>query len=130
MRGNAISGDGSVIVGEADDRSVSPTELFVENRAAFRWTAGSGLSRLADLSAAPLGGVVSHSKANGISRDGATAVGESRGINGFVQAVYWRGGVIAGLGFLPGANVFTRTVTDPINGATGVSALADARTAL
>ncbi|MEQ1509555.1 MAG: autotransporter domain-containing protein [Sphingopyxis sp.] len=33
-------------------------------------------------------------------------------------------------GLLNGANVFTRTVTDPINGAGGVTALADARSAL
>lgn len=102
MRGNGISGDGTVIVGEADDRSVSPTEPFVENRAAFRWSVTGGLSRLSDLSATPSVGLGTHSSARGVSRDGSTIVGESRGNDGFVQAVYWRSNSISGLGFLPG----------------------------
>jgi len=102
MRGNGISGDGTIIVGEADDRSVSPTELFVENRAAFRWSVTGGLSRLSDLSSTPGVGLGTHSSARGISRDGSTIVGESRGSDGFVQAVYWRSNSITGLGFLPG----------------------------
>jgi hypothetical protein len=102
LRGNGISGDGTIIVGEADDRSVSPTEPFVENRAAFRWSVMGGLSRLSDLSATPGVGLGTHSSARGISRDGSTIVGESRGSDGFVQAVYWRSSSITGLGFLPG----------------------------
>ncbi len=126
MRGNAISGDGSIIVGEADDRSISPTALFVDNKAAFRWTASSGLSRLSDLSAAPLGGsVVSHSIASGISRDGATIVGESRGSDGFVQAVFWRGGTVTGLGFLSGSPSPTATGVNAPGSTQALAANAD-----
>lgn len=126
MRGNGISGDGTIIVGEADDRSVSPTEPFVENRAAFRWSTSGGLTRLADLAATPLGGTVSsHSIASGISRDGTTIVGESRGNDGFVQAVYWRGGSITSLGLLPGSPLPTATGTNAAGATHALAANAD-----
>ncbi|UVO53568.1 autotransporter domain-containing protein [Sphingomonas sp. SUN039] len=126
MQGNGISGDGSIIVGEADDLSIpQPLDftgvpagqpgiaLPVFDRAAFRWSETGGMSRLVDLSAAPVGGTVrSHSIASGISRDGTTIVGESRGSTGQVQAVYWRGSAINSLGFLPGVAAPTGTGTN------------------
>jgi uncharacterized membrane protein len=99
---NAIDGAGDRIVGSATDPS---TFLNVSGArsAAFEWLSGRGMMQLPDLAAAPLGGtLLAYSEANGISRDGLTIAGASRGGDGFVQAAYWRSGAVAGLGFLPG----------------------------
>jgi uncharacterized membrane protein len=96
-----ISGDGQKIAVVGVNREVP---FF---QAAGLWTQGTGLVRLPDLSLSPTNGITSlltHSRAFGISRDGSTVVGQSRGGNGLVQAVYWRGGTVTGLGFLSGCS--------------------------
>jgi outer membrane autotransporter protein len=108
MRATGISGAGDIIVGNASDitQTASPiSPLYIQS--AFSWNATTGLSRLVDLLAAPGGGSGPFSEANGISRDGSTIVGASRGSNGFAQAVYWRGNSVIGLGFLPGSSLPT-----------------------
>jgi uncharacterized membrane protein len=119
MRAAGISGDGGTIAGNAFDKAPG---LFPNDeqyrQAAFRWTTSAGLSRLFDLSASPQSGrIPGISEANGISRDGSTIVGASRGNDGFVQAVYWRPDGIHALGFLPGAALPTATLLDS-NGST------------
>ncbi len=100
-----ISGDGNVIAGNTiNQRFATVSGIDRSAQGAFRWTIGGGLERLPDLATAPLGGTVgSFSEANGISRDGSTIVGASRGSNGLVQASYWRSGGVTALGYLPGA---------------------------
>ena len=98
MSTTAISGDGNVIAGNAfDTAAATPVQT------AFRWTAGVGLQALPSLaSTVPVGLSVSAS-ANAISRDGSTVIGNSRGSDGLLQAVFWKSGAITGLGFVPGS---------------------------
>jgi uncharacterized membrane protein len=102
LQAKGISGDGNIIVGQD---FIPQTQNSARSRSvAFTWRPGSGLSQLPDLSSAPAGSSNSaNSVALGISRDGSTIVGQSRGNDGFSQAVYWRGGTVTGLGFLSGA---------------------------
>jgi len=72
---NAISDDGSVIVGAGLH--------FGPVGEAFRWTQGSGLVGLGDLP-----GGTADSLALGVSGDGNTVVGESNSTNG-IQAFVW-----------------------------------------
>ncbi|HTU11952.1 MAG TPA: autotransporter domain-containing protein [Allosphingosinicella sp.] len=107
ISGSGISGDGSIIVGTASDGTpgtIGTTQGFARRgTSAFFWTEAQGLQRLPFLSAAPAGSAANTwAQASGISRDGSTIVGGSIGADGLVQAVYWRGGAITGLGFLPG----------------------------
>lgn len=103
----AISGDGQKIAIDGVNLELdSLGNLF--NEAAGFWTPTTGLVRLNDLSSAPVNGTISPlSRSFGISRDGSTIVGASRGADGFVQAVYWRGTNAFGLGFIPGASLPT-----------------------
>lgn len=91
-RANAVSADGTTIVGTGD--SSNGTE-------AFRWTIGSGMQGLNDLS-----GGVFHSEAFAVSSDGSVIVGRgTTSINGGLgeQAFRWtQVGGIAGLGYLTG----------------------------
>jgi len=101
---SGISGDGRIITGTALD-GTSAGSYEERGAFAFYWEEGSGLHRLPDLSAAPLGVAAdTFGEANGISRDGSTIVGASKGADGLIQAVYWRGGQINPLGFIPGTN--------------------------
>ena len=116
--GEAISGDGNTIAGNWYDTRIGLPTLTAlpSSEGGFRWTASSGLQKLPHLSASPLGVTITndpsssgpYSSVSGISRDGATIVGQSRGSNGLVQATYWREGTATGLGFLTG---FTPTET-------------------
>jgi len=102
IAGRAISGDGSIIAGDVFDRRGA--DLFADRGVgAFRWTEAGGLQRLPFLSDAPLGlAIERYAQVNGISRDGSTIVGASKGADGLIQAAYWRGSTITGLGFIPG----------------------------
>ncbi|WP_310531808.1 autotransporter outer membrane beta-barrel domain-containing protein [Novosphingobium sp.] len=111
----AISGNGGTIAGDTLDTkyNVDPVTFVrnfdapvFENFGGFVWTEALGLQRLPDLSASK------YSFVSGISRDGGTVVGASRGADGHVQAVYWRGGSVVGLGYLPGS-------LQPISATTG-----------
>ncbi len=105
MTSQAISGLGDIIAGGSTDLAASNLDTNGDpiNNGAWRWSALSGLSVLPDLAASPLNGTVSrNTSVAGISRDGATIVGGSVGDDGRRQAVYWRGGNITSLGFLPG----------------------------
>lgn len=103
----AISGDGQKIAVTGLN-----TEVFAPNdgfhTVAGYWTPTSGLVRLPDLSSSPVNGTeLTYSRPWGISRDGNVIVGQSRGSDGLVQAAYWRGNNVFGLGFLQGANLPT-----------------------
>lgn len=89
---NAISGNGLVIVGDADG-APGPGPY------AFRWTATEGMVLLGSL----LGGN-SASYANGVSSDGAVVVGQTASSSG-PQAYRWTSGSgMVGLGDLPGSS--------------------------
>ena len=78
---NAVSNDGSIIVGYSDNQ-------------AFRWTETEGMTGLGYLPGAP------DSVANGISGDGSIIVGKSSN-----QAFRWTESEgMTGLGYLPGAS--------------------------
>ena len=84
--GNAISGDGTVIVGYADTAS---------GDRAFRWTS-AGMTSLGTLS----GHLVS--MANGISADGLVVVGRSFSVSNTSRAFRWTSGSMTDLGVLSG----------------------------
>ncbi|MBK9433370.1 MAG: autotransporter domain-containing protein [Sphingomonadales bacterium] len=118
MFARGIDGAGNAIVGLAENPSTFNDPFGAETRA-FVWRAGSGLTTLPDLSSAPPVGTNRYSEANGISRDGTIIVGQSRGTDGRLQAVYWRGRAITGLGWLPGSspadsNPFATNVTQAL----------------
>lgn len=98
---NGISGDGNIIVGQ--DFVPNTIGATRSRSAGFRWQSGVGIAQLPDLSTAPRSGTLAPSTtAYGISRDGSTIFGQSRGADGFNQAVIWRGGTVTGLGFVQG----------------------------
>jgi hypothetical protein len=124
----AISGDGRTIAGDTLDTkyNVDPVTLapdyqtpVVENLGGFVWTEAGGLQRLPDLSASK------YSFVGGISRNGGTIVGSSRGADGFVQAVYWRGSNVFGLGYLAGASQPTSATAEAANSTFAFAANAD-----
>ncbi|WP_373472325.1 autotransporter domain-containing protein [Sphingorhabdus lacus] len=96
---SGISGDGNVISGNAYDTAASSSILI---GTAFRWTPSDGLQALPSLT--PATGSPSFAASNGISRDGSTIVGVSRGADNLVQAVFWRGLSVTALGYVPGTN--------------------------
>jgi probable HAF family extracellular repeat protein len=104
---NAVSGDGSVVVGwsQSSHGAITPGDRYE----AFRWTASSmtGLGYLpGDY----------RTIANGTNADGSVVVGYSTGGSIFRQAFVWTAATgMVGLGFLPGA-------TDHDSIATAVSA--------
>lgn len=115
MSASGISGDGSRIIGNANDRS----NVSFGRDVAWLWVEGTGISALPALSLNPrndaaTGGqpLAASAEAWGISRDGSTIVGTSRDANGRFQAVYWRGGTVTGLGFLNGNIPNGITTTD------------------
>jgi len=75
----AISGDGSVVVGESDSSS---------GIQAFRWTAGGGITGLGFVSL-----VDPESSANAISSNGSVIVGSSNDAGGVRRAFRWTAGV-------------------------------------
>jgi probable HAF family extracellular repeat protein len=93
----AISGDGNVIAGDIVIDALSSV-----NGGAFVWRSGTGLARLPFLSNAPAGGAPRTTTVTDINRDGSVIVGSSIDADGHRQAVYWSGGTVIGLGFLPG----------------------------
>ncbi len=107
MFAEGISGDGQKVAINGLNREVfSPNDGF--QQVAAYWTQSTGLTRLVDLSSAPVNGTeLTYSRAVGISRDGSTIFGESRGNDGFVQAAYWRGNNVFGLGYLTGVTLPT-----------------------
>lgn len=122
MTVSGINGAGDVIIGNSEDVAASNIDAngnFI-NLGAFRWDAGSGLSQLPVLSAAPQNGALGrYARALDVSRDGATIVGSSRGSDGRIQAVYWRTSGIQALGFVPGfdtANATTVATATSRNG--------------
>ena len=96
---SGISGDGNVISGNAYD-TAAPSSILIGT--AFRWTPSDGLQALPSLT--PAAGSPSFASSNGISRDGSTIVGVSRGADNLVQAVFWRGLSVTALGYVPGTN--------------------------
>ena len=105
MSVSGISGAGNVIIGNTVDLAASNLDVNGDaiNVGAFRWDSTSGLTQLPDLVATPLNGAIGRTTiALGISRDGSTIVGNSRGSDGRTQAVYWRASGIQALGFVPG----------------------------
>jgi len=89
-KANAVSGDGSVVVGASN--SVSGSE-------AFCWTVSGGISGLGDLSGGSFG-----SEAHGVSFDGSVVVGRGSSATGG-EAFYWtQAGGMVGLGDLPGGS--------------------------
>lgn len=93
VAGNAVSGDGSIVVGSVE-------EAFI--RRAFRWTAADGFVTLAT----PTSGWYTHSRAECISRDGTVIGGHifhdllSYGSN--AQPCVWRQDVREDLALPPG----------------------------
>ncbi len=95
--GQAVSANGLVVAGYATDFSVGPEG---ESRA-FRWAAGSGMQSLGVL------GDDAVSAANGISGDGSTLVGMSRGPapSYGLTAIRWTAsGGLQSLGYMPGGS--------------------------
>ena len=99
---NAVSGDGSVVVGLAE--SASGPE-------AFRWTQAGGMVGLGDLD-----GGVFLSQALGANADGSVVVGQSQGASGF-EAFRWTqaGGMITVEQWLSDAGVDTSSFNILIN---------------
>jgi probable HAF family extracellular repeat protein len=96
---NAVSGDGSVVVGYI------PRSFYSE---AFRWSSGTGMVGMGDL---PEGAIIS--VAHDVSHDGTVIVGQGRR-SSFSEAFRWTStGGMVGLGDLPGGG--------PESGALGVS---------
>ncbi len=91
VEAHAVSGDGSVIVGEAS--LAGPTEHLE----AFRWFNGvaTTLGRLAN---------TDYSRTFGVSADGSVVVGDTHSLDGTGrdEAFRWANGVMAGLGSTPG----------------------------
>jgi len=127
MRAAGISGDGATIIGNAFDTTPGLFPSVEQYRqVAFKWNAATGLSRLPDLSSSPQSGrIPALSAANGISRDGSTTVGASRGNDGFVQAVYWRADGVHALGFIPGTALPTATLLESVGSTNALAANAD-----
>ena len=95
---SGIDGSGNAIVGTASDPGSTGADYV-----AFVWRSGGGLTSLQNLSNSPNGRTTGASTAAAISRNGSTIVGDSFDSNGLSQAVFWRGGAITGLGFIPGS---------------------------
>lgn len=109
MGATGIDGSGNRIVGQAWSLTLSPANEYLTR--AFLWDATTGLTRLPDLAASfDNPSLVFASGATGISRDGTTVFGFSRAADGITHPVFWRGGAITDLGFLPGR---TPTTPDP-----------------
>lgn len=96
---NAVSGDGSIVVGRAGALSAFSSQ-------AFRWTAETGMVGLGDLTPGgfPPESASFHSSAYGISSNGEVIVGYSDSPAGGVEGFYWTESEgMVGLGYLPGA---------------------------
>jgi uncharacterized membrane protein len=77
---NAVSGDGSVVVGRGLSGNVYP----LPGTEAFRWTAANGMEGLGDVSGGSFG-----SNAFGVSRDGTTIVGQGQTTQDFTPFRAW-----------------------------------------
>ncbi|WP_430443804.1 autotransporter domain-containing protein [Sphingorhabdus contaminans] len=104
--GSAMSSDGTVIAGRFSDCPSGCSNPIGSTQGAFVWTQSSGITALPFLSNSSYasGLYTRFSEVNGISNDGLTIVGTSVAANGILQAVYWRDGLINGLGYIPGTN--------------------------
>lgn len=104
--GSAMSSDGTVIAGRFSDCPSGCSNPIGSTQGAFVWTESSGITALPFLSNSSYasGLYTRFSEVNGISNDGLTIVGTSVAANGILQAVYWRDGLINGLGYIPGTN--------------------------
>ncbi len=93
---NAVSADGSVIVGIGD---VWPSYTSPQTTQAFRWTSETGMVGLGDLP-----GGADKSSASAVSADGQVVVGSGASANG-LEAFRWslESGMV-GLGDLPGGS--------------------------
>ena len=89
-----VSGDGSVVVGRSANASANANANIVE---AFRWTQGTGMVGLGDLSG---GGF--DSSAIGVSVDGSVVVGFGDSANGREAFRWTQGTGMVGLGDLSG----------------------------
>jgi probable HAF family extracellular repeat protein len=94
-RANAISADGSVVVGYS---------TMSQGTEAFRWTLSGGMVGLGDLA-----GDAYYSAATAVSADGSVIVGKSKSSNSasppptnYYEAFLWTGGTMTGLGDLSG----------------------------
>jgi probable HAF family extracellular repeat protein len=99
---NAISANGSVIVGESESAS---------GREAFIWTGINGMVGLGDL---PGSGF--YSTAQDISADGTVIVGFSRSGNGLEAFRWTEAGGMVGLGDLPGGSFQSRATAVSADG--------------
>jgi len=108
---NAISGDGSTIVGYSQTlEETAPFNISASQPDVFRWTLGSGLIQLGP---SPSQNGLSLDLANAISADGSTIVGFGSNNSVGTEAVRWTaGGGMVGLGLVPGTDA---------SGARGVS---------
>jgi probable HAF family extracellular repeat protein len=104
---NAVSADGSIVVGYGDDKQAG---IFYQVYQAFRWTADTGMVGLGWLPGGTL-----FSQAWGISADGSTIVGVSASSNGTQAMRYTPAGGMAGLG-LPVGATYGRAVAASANG--------------
>ncbi len=102
-RGNGVSGDGSIVVGE----SFEPTGEFGQ---AFRWTPGGGMQGLGYLRP----GADTYSTAQAVSRDGSTIVGWSHSAGlGRSDAFRWTAG--GGMQALPGLDASPSSLAYGVN---------------
>jgi uncharacterized membrane protein/uncharacterized protein YhjY with autotransporter beta-barrel domain len=111
MAATGIDGSGNRIIGIAQRvfGILSDGSSDVQS-SAFLWDAEGGLVRLPDLATSFTNvSIRTFTGASGISRDGSTIIGHSRSADGLFHPVFWQGGKIFDLGFLPG-----RTPTSPI----------------
>ena len=101
---NAVSADGSVVVGTAFYDGYDPFGEYYYYERAFRWTVDGGMQ---DLGA--LGG--DESVASGVSADGAVVVGGAYNAAGRWRAFRWQNGVMQDLGTLGGDESVARGVS-------------------
>jgi probable HAF family extracellular repeat protein len=100
---SAISADGSTVVGFSKFSGTDGITAVSNADQAFRWSLGSGMVGLGDLT----GGAYA-SRASGVSGDGSVIVGVSSSTPGD-QAFRWTlGGGVAGIGDLTGGTFFSR----------------------
>lgn len=99
---NAISDDGSTVVGTSYSNPNSPTGVT----RAFRWTTSGGFQTIGDLP-----GGIQASQAVGVSGDGSVVVGSSSSALSYSHHPYYHEPFkwsvsegISGLGYLPGTN--------------------------